>query len=143
MKENFSFKWHPKIRAMAQEIADDRGQNSLSEAIAYCIAETHKAIFLDYRRGKVGAPTSEFYNTTPVTDASQSEEPLTTAQMIAELKATPIDHDQVEFALYEKLGEKVIVGKRRMYISDLTPAILERQFKGGTKAEIEKLLRKK
>jgi len=148
-----------KIQAKLEFIMDYLGEENMSQAIKYSIIQTYEKL--------QGPAYVRVKNTKPEEEQELPEDRLkrqieqkkekARLELLVQQKAqmdlaqqlyepvfeeTPNGDTKVTWPVFEKYGNKVISGSIGKMLSDIYPLHIEGQFKGGTREEIIKLLKK-
>ncbi len=140
-----------------EAIQEDRGIRALTEVIRYSLYETASALRPAYIKQKnKGGEYKELpedrlkrqiekkKEEARLKELVYIKEKMELAEQLYEpmFEETPTGETKVTWTVFEKFGKKVMSGSRGDMLKNIYPIHIEGQFKGGTREEIIKLLKK-
>lgn len=143
------------VREKLELLRDKRGFSRLNDTVIYAIMETYNSEVDNYREIlKKRQPREVLSPEEKVKREAERESAKRTAKEVVMVNAardiclllegTEVNNANgtfgCEYKLYEKVGRRVLVGKRIVPYDLLTSEHVSLQYKGGTKEEIDQLV---
>lgn len=158
IKKMFSIKLDENDQKIINDIKLAKGIEATAQVFKLALREWHDTIFLDYRRQKAEAqsnPRQKFAD--PVerleADLKRKEEEDKAKIALANKRAVELCEQlggniimeangskACQYKTYEKIGQRVVTGSRKVYFDTIHQNHLADQYRGGTKEEIQTLL---
>jgi len=139
-------------------IMRENGFTTKTMAIYHAVARFSREVLPNYQRKKILAPKREVYDNPIEREKARLAKEKEKAEAknalviqegmnICELLGGEIinqegGHTACKYKLYEKAGQRVLLGSRTVPLEDLTEAHLKKQYKNGSPSDIQALLAK-
>lgn len=159
MSKRIAFIIPEKINTKLEFIMDHLGEDNMSHAIKYSIMQTYEQLqgpaYVRVKNNRPESPeeTPEDRLKRQIEKKKDEErlkllmkqkEQMELANQLYEptFEETPSGDMKVTWPVFEQYGKKVIKGSIGKMLNDIYPMHIEGQFKGGTREEIIKILKK-
>lgn len=154
----YAVRLSPDVDEAIEAVMEHTNIQDVANTIRYCISFTKSKLIPEYIATKKMAPKRVIYDN-PIDkveaelvrkkEKAQAEHALKVREgmkicglLDGEIVNQESGHTACKFALYEKVGTRVIQGSRTIPIDDLHQSHIDSQYKGGTKKDINALLKK-